>query len=125
MPSPSFDLNAQEWLFSTIWMTLKEQGALITNISKAIIDGDKATAKRLQGGAIGRIYWRRKPNRPAIPPAVRRAVLARDGAACTSCLSTDRIELDHIVPYSRGGLGTVENLQVLCKACNRRKGASA
>lgn len=33
------------------------------------------------------------------------------------------LEVDHIVPVSRGGLSTPENLQTLCWRCNRAKGA--
>lgn len=31
-------------------------------------------------------------------------------------------ELDHIVPVARGGTDTRDNVQVLCRKCNRRKG---
>lgn len=33
------------------------------------------------------------------------------------------IEIDHIVPESRGGSADPSNLQLLCRTCNRRKGA--
>lgn len=32
------------------------------------------------------------------------------------------LEVDHIVPQSRGGTGHIENLQLLCASCNRIKG---
>lgn len=32
------------------------------------------------------------------------------------------LELDHIVPRSKGGTDQSENLQLLCNDCNRRKG---
>lgn len=31
------------------------------------------------------------------------------------------LELDHIVPISRGGENTIENTRILCKACNSKK----
>lgn len=31
------------------------------------------------------------------------------------------LELDHIVPVSRGGENTIENTRILCKACNGKK----
>lgn len=33
-----------------------------------------------------------------------------------------KMEVDHILPWSRGGTDTLDNLQPLCKPCNRAKG---
>ena len=42
---------------------------------------------------------------------------------CGRTFKTRRgLSLDHIMPWSRGGKTTEENLQVLCTSCNRRKG---
>lgn len=54
----------------------------------------------------------------------RRFILDRDGWACVYCGSTDELEIDHIVPFSRGGACSADNAQVLCGPCNRSKGAS-
>ena len=63
-----------------------------------------------------------------IPPGERRrisrrAVMARDGFRCQYCGSTRQLTLDHIVPTSRGGRTTWENLVTSCAPCNVRKGA--
>jgi len=31
-------------------------------------------------------------------------------------------EVDHIIPLAKGGTNTVDNYQLLCRACNIRKG---
>lgn len=54
----------------------------------------------------------------------RRFILDRDGWACVYCGSRDELEIDHIVPFSRGGACSADNAQVLCGPCNRVKGAS-
>jgi 5-methylcytosine-specific restriction endonuclease McrA len=33
----------------------------------------------------------------------------------------DEIEFDHVIPHSRGGPTTPENLRILCRPCNRKK----
>ena len=58
-----------------------------------------------------------------IRTAVRRYVLERDKHRCVECGATDRLSLDHIKPFSRGGMHTPSNLRVLCTPCNSRKGA--
>lgn len=59
--------------------------------------------------------------RAAISAPVRREVLERDQATCQVCGSTDRPEIDHIVPLTRGGDDRISNLRVLCKPCNLSK----
>src|ERR1700751_3615461 len=56
---------------------------------------------------------RRRPNR-----AMREVVHRRDGGRCRHCGSDFDIQYDHILPVSRGGETTVENLQLLCGRCN-------
>jgi hypothetical protein len=60
--------------------------------------------------------------RRTIAPGVRQAVFQRDGGSCVRCGATTGLEIDHIIPVSRGGSDTEKNLQVLCSACNRSKG---
>jgi len=49
-------------------------------------------------------------------------VLARDNWTCRSCRRTAKdgvtLEVDHIIPRSKGGTDDMDNLQTLCKKCN-------
>jgi HNH endonuclease len=65
----------------------------------------------------------RAQGRPWISLNLRRAVFIRDGCACVQCGALDLLELDHVIPFSLGGPDTVANLRVLCRRCNRKRGA--
>lgn len=57
----------------------------------------------------------------------RKNILLRDRNTCQYCgvvLVSAELTLDHVIPRSRGGLSTWENLVACCHSCNRRKGNS-
>jgi hypothetical protein len=62
-------------------------------------------------------------NSRAIPQDVKIAVSTRDQGKCVQCGATEDLHFDHKIPWSRGGTNTVNNIQLLCGPCNRRKGA--
>lgn len=43
------------------------------------------------------------------------------GDACVRCGSTEKLELDHVIPRFMGGPTTKENSQTLCQKCNMKK----
>jgi 5-methylcytosine-specific restriction endonuclease McrA len=57
-------------------------------------------------------------------PLTRRAVFARDGGRCQYC-SAPATSLDHVVPRSRGGAHSWENVVSACGRCNHVKGDRA
>jgi 5-methylcytosine-specific restriction endonuclease McrA len=62
--------------------------------------------------------------RDPIPRDVRLTVFTRDEGRCVECASSFDIQYDHVIPVALGGATSVENLQILCADCNRRKGAT-
>lgn len=67
-----------------------------------------------------------------LPAALRRRVIEkasrREPFECPFChfvfifgIQDPNINVDHIVPRSRGGLTVEENLQVICRSCNKSK----
>lgn len=62
-------------------------------------------------------------SRLIIPEKMRNEIFERDGYRCVKCGSTDNLELDHILPFSKGGRTEKTNLQTLCKICNSSKGS--
>ncbi len=69
---------------------------------------------RLKGGHVERT-WK-------IPPASRREILRRDGHRCQYCGSSSALTIDHVLPRSRGGSHSWENVVAACNPCNSRKG---
>ncbi|MCS6960891.1 MAG: HNH endonuclease [Deltaproteobacteria bacterium] len=58
-------------------------------------------------------------------PLTRANLLARDGFRCQYCgskLNPVSATIDHIIPRSRGGQSTWENMVTSCASCNRKKG---
>lgn len=62
----------------------------------------------------------------SVPREIMLKVVRRDGQVCGAChknVPDNEIEFDHIIPHSRGGPTSTENLRVLCRGCNRKKKA--
>jgi 5-methylcytosine-specific restriction endonuclease McrA len=70
------------------------------------------------------VYFVRVPHPVALAPT-RRSVVVRDNFTCQYCGDTPGrglLTLDHIVPRSKGGQTSWENVVAACRACNMRKG---
>jgi 5-methylcytosine-specific restriction endonuclease McrA len=55
----------------------------------------------------------------------RKNILLRDRNTCQYCgeaMPPSELTLDHVIPRSRGGNSTWENLVACCHECNRHKG---
>ena len=60
----------------------------------------------------------------AFSDSQKRTVYEQQGGICTCCgkkYKYEEMEGDHIKPWSKGGKTEIENLQMLCRDCNRRK----
>lgn len=115
---------------TTDWMLIGVAGMVIGPI--LAIHGDPKALNAAIAGAVifGIAFWlhRSKPKtvvrkRRPLTEAVKHEVWRRDQGCCTKCGSRERLEYDHIVPWSQGGSDTVRNIELLCQTCNRRKGA--
>jgi hypothetical protein len=65
------------------------------------------------------------PERMSIPLSLRYKVLSRDEFRCQYCGGTPQdgyvLHVDHVIPRSRGGATTEENLITACLLCNLGK----
>lgn len=127
------------WVIMGSWVSQYDAGGFIPRfVAEAMLGPDAGEwGKRLVDAGLWAdssgepgwyfINWRQsqlRDYRPRISAALRHAVYERDGWACLHCGAEDRLSLDHIHPYSKGGEDSYENLQTLCSSCNSKKGAS-
>ena len=93
-----------------------------TNWKRAIVLLMKNKAQALGKRVIRLVNYIKLPyaklaqNKPS-----RTMIYKRDGHKCQYCGSTKELTIDHIIPRSRGGEDTWENLVVACMPCNTRK----
>ncbi|MEX0717015.1 MAG: HNH endonuclease signature motif containing protein [Planctomycetaceae bacterium] len=56
-----------------------------------------------------------------ITDEIRSEIWYRDAGRCVLCGATEYLEFDHIIPHSKGGATSAQNLQLLCRKCNSEK----
>jgi len=104
-----------------IVLLLKEKAELIEAAEERLHAMRTSVAVPL---VIRLVYYVRIPRQVALAPS-RHSVLLRDNSTCQYCGATPGragLTLDHVMPRSRGGLTTWDNIVVACRACNMRKG---
>lgn len=96
---------------------------------KATVTLDTSTIDALIETLGQKIRWRKSAagQRALMTAKLRGSIKARDNHTCRYCAVSLKdephllLEVDHIVPVSKGGLSLPENLQTLCWRCNRSK----
>lgn len=63
-----------------------------------------------------------KLSRNHISIKLRAQILKKYNYTCVNCGSKNNLTIDHKLAYSKGGDETPDNLQVLCRKCNSKKG---
>ena len=101
----------------TIIEKLSRLYSTVRKVSRNVIRIDKA-----QKDIKFAIYDIKPTKRKSIPKSVREEVFKRDNYCCVKCGSTKNLEVDHDESLANGGTDHIDNLQTLCRDCNRRKG---
>lgn len=99
--------------------------------SKCVIKLDIDNLNILVNYLNDEIKWRKSVagQRALMTSKLRNEIKERDNYSCQSCGNGTSIEpnllleIDHIIPVSKGGITANENLQTLCWKCNRSKGS--
>lgn len=97
-------------------LVLKEKAEVV--VSNGLVF--HAETFQMEAPSVVRLrYFVKVPFR-AQAPLTRRAVFARDDWKCQYC-SSPAENLDHVVPRSKGGEHTWENVVAACRRCNSKK----
>ncbi len=124
------------WLFGifTVWVILMT--GVAQNVFAAFTASGDSLARRIavtnyaaevamsgkQRYAKGQPATYTALRREAIPHYVKAAVYSRDAGVCQHCGGMYDLEYDHVIPLSKGGSNGANNIQLLCRPCNLRKG---
>jgi hypothetical protein len=122
------EMKGVEWgdLYNEFGGNAYDPAALEREAARLMADDD-VTAKRgiyeylLSDGKRERVLSIR-----AFTDSQKRAAYERQKGVCPRCglhFDYGQMEGDHITPWSEGGHTAPDNLQMLCRDCNRRKGA--
>ena len=102
-------------------LLIKEKAELVE-----ALDGEiRSCSTHISMPAVIRLVYFVRIPRVVKVPLSRRSVLARDYHTCQYCgVKPDRSELtiDHVLPRSRGGKTSWDNVVTACRRCNARKG---
>ncbi|MBU5669578.1 HNH endonuclease [Peptoniphilus sp. MSJ-1] len=98
---------------------------------KTIIELNPGTLDSFINYLDTHIKWRKsiKGQRALMTSKLREQIKKRDDYTCCKCGNSIYLEpnllleIDHIIPLSKGGTSEISNLQTLCWRCNRSKGS--
>ena len=102
-----------------IVLLLKEKAEVVERATWEL-HSERATMSRPM--VIRLTHYVRVPRDTHRRKITRRAVFARDGWACQYCGARTTLTVDHVIPRSKGGMSTWDNIVASCAPCNRRKG---
>jgi 5-methylcytosine-specific restriction endonuclease McrA len=100
-------------------LLLKEKAEVIER-AEFVLHSESCTIPRPM--VIRLVAYVRIPRDTHRRKITRRAVFARDDWTCQYCGSRSNLTVDHVVPRSKGGASSWDNIVASCAPCNRRKG---
>lgn len=126
---PRFDNRGrkEEWLSPSIQHKFDSHVKLVKNlkkilpITKIVVEVTSFDQQKMQNSEISGIEYQQGELQGY---AVREYLLKKWGRKCAYCGEKDvPLEIEHIIPKSRGGSSRVSNLTISCTKCNRKKGS--
>ncbi len=100
-------------------LLLKDKAEMIERSEREL---HSATSTMSRPVVIRLVSYVRIPRDTHRRKITRRAVFARDDWTCQYCGARSNLTVDHVVPRSKGGGSSWDNIVASCAPCNRRKG---
>jgi 5-methylcytosine-specific restriction endonuclease McrA len=100
-------------------LLLKEKAEIIERGEIELHSATSTLARPVVIRLVSYVHIPRDTHRRKI---TRRAVFARDDWTCQYCGARSNLTVDHVVPRSKGGTSSWDNIVASCAPCNRRKG---
>src|SRR4051795_4156840 len=100
-------------------LLLKERAEMVERANWELHSERASMARPM---VIRLVHYVRIPHDTHRRKITRRAVFARDSWTCQYCGSRTNLTVDHVIPRSKGGNSSWENIVASCAPCNRRKG---
>ncbi len=102
------------WVAVNLFRASREIAKILADVSIWVMLLTRTNERRIR--PTERVSW---------PRGLKRRLMRRQRNTCVYCghrrIATS-MEIDHIIPVVRGGSNDENNLQVICRECNRRKG---
>ena len=120
------EMKGVEWgaLYDRFGGGTFDTAALERDVEALMLDDDVTNKKGVYPYVLTR--EQRHLNLRAFTPAQKREAYERQKGLCKKCrkpFDLDGMEADHATPWIEGGKTLPKNCQMLCRECNRRKGA--
>lgn len=101
---------------------IQETGKVVRTKLRDELGWDNYAYEKKIKPVCDRLGWHHRMKPQKLSTEQKQGLKAAVGK-CAMCGSADDLEVDHVWPRSLGGNSEPENLQVLCKPCNQKKGA--
>lgn len=123
-PNYRKEMKGQDWgiLYNTYKDKSFNSDKLEIEIKKLMLDDDVTSKKGIYPYLI--TGEEKYLNIRAFSDTMKRTAYEKQGGICPICkkhFEIEDMEGDHITPWHEGGKTDINNLQMLCKDCNRRK----
>ncbi|MBR7068497.1 MAG: DUF262 domain-containing protein [Bacteroidales bacterium] len=120
------EMKGVDWgtLYSKYKDTVYDPNALELEVSKLMQDSDVQSKKGIYSYVFD--HDEHHLGIRTFDDNTKREIFEKQNGVCKICgkhFEIEQMEADHITPWREGGRTVAENCQMLCKECNRRKGA--